>query len=93
MKPYTLLLGSVLDEDKDLSYSTKIEKDSGPKEDNYTVLIVFIFPYFCYCYRIINLALFMIVIKKRNQKNNVAEDENEMSQKLYSNNFLSEVDP
>lgn len=35
----------------------------------------------------------MIVIKKRNQKNNVAEDENEMSQKLYSNNFLSEVDP
>ena len=93
MKPYTLLLGSVLDEDKDLSYSTKIEKDSGPKEDNYTVLIVFICLVSAIVIGFINLALFMIVIKKRNQKNNVAEDENEMSQKLYSNNFLSEVDP
>ena len=95
MKPYTLLLGSVLDEDKDLSYSTKIEKDSGPKEeeDNYTVLIVFICLISAIVIGFINLALFMIVIKKRNQKNNVAEDENEMSQKLYSNNFLSEVDP
>ena len=97
MKPYTLLLVSVLGEDKDLSYSAKIEKGSEPKEeeeeDNYTVLIVFICLISAIVIGFITLALFMIVIKKRNQKNNVAEDENEMSQKLYSNNLRSEVDP
>ena len=68
MKPYTLLLGSVLDEDKDLKNNTKIEKDSGPKEDNYTVLIVFIFPYFCYCYRIYKFSSVHDCDKKEKSK-------------------------
>ena len=85
MKPYILLLMSVLGEDKDL----------WPKEEenNYTVLIVFIFLISAFVIGFITLALFMIVIKKRNQKSNVAEDENEMSPKLYSNNLSSKVDP
>jgi multisubunit Na+/H+ antiporter MnhC subunit len=94
-KPYTLLLVSVLGEDKDLSYNAKIEKDGEQEEndDDYTVLIVFICLVSAIVIGFITLALFMIVIKKRNKKNNTIEDENEMNQKLDSNILRSEVDP
>ena len=93
-KPYTLLLVSISGEDKDLSYNAKIEKGE-PKEedDDHTVLIVFICLISAIVIGFITLALFMIVIKKRNKKNNLMEDQNEMSQKLCKNNLGSEVDP
>ena len=94
-KPYTLLLVSISGEDKDLSYNAKIEKDGEQEEndDDYTVLIVFICLVSAIVIGFITLALFMIVIKKRNKQNNLMEDQNEMGQKLYTNNLRSEVDP
>ena len=95
MKSYTLLLVSVLGEDKDLSYNVKIEKGDEPEEedDDHTVLIVFICLVSAIAIGFITLGLFMIVIKKRNKQNNEAEDDKEMNQKLYTNNLRSEVDP
>jgi hypothetical protein len=95
MKSYTLLLVSVLGEDKDLSYNVKIEKGDEPEEedDDHTVLIVFICLVSAIVIGFITLGLFMIVIKKRNKQNNEAEDDKEMNQKLYTNNLRSEVDP
>ena len=95
MKSYTLLLVSVLGEDKDLSYNAKIDKGGEQEEedDDHTVLIVFICLVSAIVIGFITLALFMFVIKKRDKQNNLAEEENEMSQKLYTNNLRSEVDP
>ena len=93
-KPYTLLLVSVSGEDKDLSFNAKIEKGEPEEEDeDHTVLIVFICLVSAIVIGFITLALFMIVIKKRNKQNNLMEDQNEMSKKLYTNNLRSEVDP
>jgi len=96
-KPYTLLLVSVLGEDKDLLYNVTIGNGDEPKEedddDDNTVLIVFICLISAIVIGFITLALFMIIIKKKNKQNDSTGDENEMSQKLYSNNLRSGVDP
>ena len=85
---------SVSGEDKDLSFNAKIEKGEPEEEDeDHTVLIVFICLVSAIVIGFITLALFMIVIKKRNKQNNLMEDQNEMGQKLYTNNLRSEVDP
>ena len=91
MKPYLFLVISVLGEEKNLDYNVnvQIKKNNGEEDDN-TLLIVFICLVSVIVLGFIILALFMIVIKKQNKEKDL---ENNKTEKLYSQNLKSEVDP
>ena len=91
MKPYLFLVISVLGEEKNLDYNVNVQinKNNGEEDDN-TLLIVFICLVSVIVLGFIILALFMIVIKKQNKEKDL---ENNKTEKLYSQNLKSEVDP
>ena len=97
-KPYLYLLVSVLEEEDNLEYNIKVEiskddednKNKDNEDEDNTVLIVFIALISAIVLGFIVLALYLCVVKK---KANDENEEDEKTDKLYSQNVRSEVDP